>query len=145
MYKKITGVLYLLLSGCSLFPHSKDDLLSTGIASPEYCLAQGREQVEERVQAYLNHCFHPQNIALPNGGIIVNSIRLKVDKTAENTDMVLFGPTIYGDQYYMNIVVSEKNTNCKTTMTAVASGWSFQRNFEKLVESAKGEDPWCPL
>ncbi|EJN17923.1 hypothetical protein PMI36_05340 [Pseudomonas sp. GM79] len=145
MYKRVTGVFCLLLSGCSLYPHTKSDLLSTGTASPEYCLAQDRGQVEERVQNYLNHCFHAKNIALPNGAYIVESTKLELNKTAEKTDMVLFGPTIYGDQYYLNIVVSGKNPACKTTMTAVAANWVFKRNFEKLVESANGGDPWCPL
>lgn len=145
MYKKFTGIVFLLLSGCSLHPYTKVELLNTGVASPEYCLAQERSVVEKRVQGYLNHCFHPQVTALTTGGTLVNTIQLKVDRNTERSDMVLWAPTIYGDQFYMNVVVSEKKPACQTTMTAVASGWSFERNFPKILESANGGDPWCPL
>ncbi|QBZ87853.1 hypothetical protein EPZ47_03750 [Pseudomonas viciae] len=80
-----------------------------------------------------------------DGGRLVNTIQLKVDSNAERSDMVLWAPTIYGSQFYMNVIVSEKNPACKTTMTAVASGWAFERNFPKILESAKGGAPWCPL
>ncbi|WPN64325.1 hypothetical protein QMK47_04825 [Pseudomonas sp. P9_35] len=145
MYKKFTGIVFLLLSGCSLHPYTKDELLNTGVTSPEYCLSQERAVVEERVQGYLNHCFHPQVTELTTGGRLVNTIQLKVDSNADRSDMVLWAPTIYGSQFYMNVIVSEKNPACKTTMTAVASGWGFGRNFPKILESANGGDPWCPL
>jgi len=77
MYKKFTRIVFLLLSGCSLHPYTKDDLLNTGITSPEYCLTQERAVVEERVQGYLNHCFHPQVTELTTGGTLVNTIQLK--------------------------------------------------------------------
>ncbi|WP_434704943.1 hypothetical protein J3P85_03575 [Pseudomonas sp. Z1-12] len=67
MYKKFTGIVFLLLSGCSLHPYTKDELLNTGVTSPEYCLTQERAVVEERVQGYLNHCFHPQVTELTTG------------------------------------------------------------------------------
>lgn len=139
MYKKFTGIVFLLLSGCSLHPYTKDELLNTGVTSPEYCLTQERAVVEERVQGYLNHCFHPQVTELTTGGRLVNTIQLKVDSNAKRSDMVLWAPTIYGSQFYMNVIVSEKNPACKTTMTAVASGWAFERNFPKILESAKGK------
>lgn len=145
MYKGFTGVVFLLLGGCSLHPYTKDELLNTGTSSPEYCLAQDRAVVEERVQGYLNHCFHPQVTELNTGARLVNTIQLKVDRNAERSDMVLWAPTIYGSQFYMNVIVSQKNPACKTTMTAVASGWGFARNFPKILESANGEEPWCPL
>ncbi|MCG6574494.1 hypothetical protein EGM97_07235 [Pseudomonas sp. AF32] len=145
MYRKYAGFFFLLLSGCSLHPYTKDELLSTGVASPEYCLTQERTVVEERVQGYLNHCYHPQVTDLTTGGTLVNTIQLKVDNNTERSDMVLWAPTIYGNQFYMNVIVSEKNPACKTTLTAVASGWGFERNFPKMVESANGGDPWCPL
>ena len=145
MHKKLIGVVFLLLGGCSLHPHTKDDLLSNGVTSPEYCLAQERSVVEKRVQNYLNHCFHPQVTEVTTGGTLVNNIQLNVDNSAQRSDMVLWAPTIYGNQFYMNVILSEKNPACKTTMTAVASGWVFERNFPKILESANGGDPWCPI
>jgi hypothetical protein len=146
MHKRLTaGVLLLLLSGCSLHPYTKEELLSKGVASPEYCLAQERVLVEERVQRYLNKCYHPRVIEVATGGTIVQAMQLKVDSNAERSDMLLWAPTIYGNQYYMNVIVSEKNPACKATLTAVASGWNLQRSFPKMLESANGADPWCPL
>lgn len=141
----IAGVLLLLLSGCSLHPYTKEELLSKGTASPEYCLTQERVLVEERVQRYLNKCYHPRVIEVATGGTIVQAMQLKVDSNAQRSEMLLWAPTIYGNQYYMNVIVSEKNLACKTTLTVVASGWGFGRSSPKILESANGDDPWCPM
>ncbi|WP_434601520.1 hypothetical protein J3P89_07135 [Pseudomonas sp. Z1-14] len=101
--------------------------------------------VEERVQNYLNHCFHPQITELTTGGTLVNTIQLKVDRNTERSDMTLWAPTIYGNQFYMNVIVSKKKPACATTMTAVASSWVFERNFQKILERANGGNPWCPI
>lgn len=147
MYKKITGmsIACLLLGGCLLHPRTKQELLDTGVASPEYCLAQDRPQVEERVQAYLNHCYHPYTVNVGAGGNVTNMISLKVDKSDERTNMLVWAPSIYGEQYYLNVVISQKNPACKTTMIAIASGSSFGRAFPKMEESANGGDPNCPF
>lgn len=145
MHKKLMAGVFMLLGGCSLHPYTKDELLSKGVASPEYCLAQERSLVEERVQRYLNHCYHPRVIEVSTGGTIVNAMDLKIDKRAEQSEMLLWAPTLYGNQYYMNVIISDKNPACKTTMTAVASGWNFGRSVPKMLESANGGDPWCPF
>ncbi|WP_165671516.1 hypothetical protein [Metapseudomonas otitidis] len=57
--KKLIAISFLLLSGCSIFPETKEELLQTGTKSPEYCFNDESELVAQRVETYLSKCFRP--------------------------------------------------------------------------------------
>lgn len=134
-----------VLAGCSAFPHSKEKLMERGTSSAEYCIAKRKPQVEDRVQGYLNHCYHSLFITLNTGGFISQAMILNVMHGPETSELVLHGPTVYGDQYYFEVNLSEGHPGCQTTMRVVAGSWAFTESFEKLFEVAQGEDPWCAL
>ena len=143
--KKITAISFALLSGCSIFPETKEELLQSGTKSPEYCFAHETELITERVEKFLSKCFRPSYVSVGNGTGFVNDQQLKKETINNNTEFSIYSPSGTGSGYFLNILISRGDSNCLTKMSATAYNFAWERYFKKLNESANGSDPWCAL
>ncbi|WAJ39133.1 hypothetical protein OU800_07875 [Pseudomonas sp. GOM7] len=143
--KKTIAFSLSLLSGCSIFPETKEELAQSGNKSPEYCFAYERTLVESRVERYLLKCFKPSYVSTGNGVGFVNNQQLKKETTDEATELSVYSPSGTGAGYFLNILISNGNFNCTTKMSATAYNFVWERYFDKLNESAIGGDPRCLL
>lgn len=145
MKKYIPILISLAISGCSIFPETKEELIKTGNPSQTYCISESRKVIEPRVEAYLARCFHPSYVNVGNGTGFINNQNLSKSQENGKTEFSVSVPSGTGAGYFLNVVVSDGEANCTTKMSATAYNFMWERNFSKLLESANGGDPWCPM
>lgn len=143
--KKLIAISFILLSGCSIFPETKEELLQTGTKSPEYCFNNESELVARRVETYLSKCFRPSYVRTGEVTGFVNNQQVKKEVSNGATELSVYSPSGTGAGYFLNVLISKGDASCKTKMSVTAYNFAWVRHFKKLNESANGGDPWCPL
>lgn len=128
-----------------MFPETKEELIRTGNQSQKYCISAERSVVEPRIEAYLSKCFRPSYVSVGNGTGFINNQTLSKSQENDKTEFSVSVPSGTGAGYFLNVVVTDGEANCKTEMSATAYNFMWERNFSKLLESANGGHPWCPM
>ncbi|MGY4535544.1 hypothetical protein ACVW0Y_004699 [Pseudomonas sp. TE3786] len=145
MKKYILFFIVSAIGGCSVFPKTKEELISTGSPSQTYCISDERPVVEPRIEAYLVKCFHPGYVSAGNGAGFAFSPNLSKSQENGKAEFSISVPSGSAAGYFLNVVVADGDSNCKTKMSAIAYNFMWERNFSKLFESAKGGEPGCPM
>ncbi len=143
--KKLIAISFILLSGCSIFPETKEELLQSGTKGPEYCFADESELVAKRVEMYLSKCFKPSYVRTGEVTGFVNSQQLKKEIINGATDLSVYSPSGTGAGYFLNALISKGDASCKTKMSVTAYNFAWERHFGRLKESAEGSEPGCGL
>ncbi len=143
--KKLIAISFVLLSGCSIFPETKEELLQTGNKSPEYCFNDESELVARRVETYLSKCFRPSYVRTGNVTGFVNNQQLKKEVSNGATGFSVYSPSGTGAGYFLHALILKGDTSCKTKMSITAYNFAWERHFGRLKESAEGSEPGCGL
>lgn len=141
--KKLITISFILLSGCSIFPETKEELLQTGNKSPEYCFNDESERVARRVETYLSKCFRPSYVRTGNVTGFVNNQQLKKEVSNGATGLSVYSPSGTGAGYFLHALISKGDASCKTKMSITAHNFAWERHFARLKESAEGNEPGC--
>lgn len=143
--RSLIALSFAILSGCSIFPETKEELLQTGTKSQEYCFNDKRDLIVNRVEKYLSKCFKPNYVNVGSGAGFVNSQQLNKETTDDATELSIYSSSGTGAGYFLNVLISEGESRCITKMSATAYNFAWERHFKKLNESAIGNNPWCGL
>lgn len=143
--KKLITISFILLSGCSIFPETKEELLQTGTKSPEYCFNDESELVARRVETYLSKCFRPSYVRTGYVTGFANNQQLKKEVNNGATGLSVYSPSGADAGYFLHALISKGDAICKTRMSITAYNFAWERHFGRLKESAEGNEPGCGL
>ncbi|WP_157969780.1 hypothetical protein [Pseudomonas huaxiensis] len=136
-------ILVFCLASCSIFPETKESLLGSGKKSPEYCLNQERELVEQRIERYLASCFGYSQVSVGNGTRFTMEYRVRKERSFNQTEYSVFSPSGTGAGYFLNVIVAGRQSACASRLFGTAYNFMWALKFEDLKKSAVGETVSC--
>ncbi|NBF04556.1 hypothetical protein GV819_19940 [Pseudomonas sp. Fl5BN2] len=139
------AVTLALVSGCSIFPETREALLEKGNHNPDYCTADDVAVVTSRVEGYFSKCIRSNQVNVGNGASFVSTMLVEKNTTDAGTDFSVYSPSGTAAGYYLTTRISSGPASCRTRVSATSYNFMWSRHFDKLIESAKGNDPSCLL
>lgn len=138
-------VVSAVITGCSMFPRTESELVTSGNKSEPMCFIEEKSIIEDRIKGYLGRCFKPDFVfTSASSGFSINH-RVKESKTPEKTTYNVYTPSGVHAGYFLNVKIDQALPECHTTVSVVAMNMFWEDEFEKIREAAKGIPPICSL
>ncbi len=133
-------LLITIVSGCVSIPKSPSELVGTSAITIKYCYQDDPEKVKQRIQAFMEKCYHPVviwGVRIP-GNIEWEILHEKLDEKDRYSVSNDLG-------YPFSVEVTPNTDGCPSNVIMYGITTFWHRFMERVDMAAKGEKVNCPL